>query len=87
MEYCSGGELFDRIKKESHISEAIAAHYMSQILEGVAYCHSKLIVHGDLKPENIVFDNESLSSPLKIIDFGSSSIYKSHKALHQKQKL
>lgn len=49
---------------------------MIQILEGIFYCHSKDIIHGDLKPENIIFKDTQSSSPLKIIDFGSSSIYK-----------
>ena len=42
-----------------------------QILRGVKFLHEKNIVHGDLKPENIVFsDNECKN--LKIADLGNS---------------
>ncbi|KAM3132738.1 hypothetical protein pb186bvf_015166 [Paramecium bursaria] len=68
-EYLSGGELFSKIKQNSHFSERITADYMRQILRAVSHCHEKQIVHRDLKPENIIFSNEW---QLKIIDFGTS---------------
>ena len=40
-------------------SEQVAADYIKQVLSGVTYCHSKLIVHRDIKPENCVFDSKS----------------------------
>lgn len=43
--FCSGGELFDRIKSMSNFSEKIAADYMRQILSAVVYCHYRKIVH------------------------------------------
>lgn len=44
---------------------------MTKLLEGVAYLHANNIVHGDLKPNNIILkDKKSLS--IKIIDFGFS---------------
>lgn len=71
-EYIDGGELFDYIIKSKLLSEPIAAHFMRQILSGVAYCHSKKIVHRDIKPENLLLDRESPEAILKIIDFGTS---------------
>ena len=65
-EYCSGGELFDRIKSMSNFSEKIAADYLKQILSAVVYCHSKKIVHRDLKPENLIFDSTSSKATLKV---------------------
>ena len=44
-EFCSGGELFDRILKMKRFSEAEAAHLMKQVLSAVTYCHAKSIVH------------------------------------------
>lgn len=41
-----------------------------QIVRGVAYLHSRKVMHRDLKSENILFDPESLE--IKIIDFNSA---------------
>ena len=41
-------------------------------MSAIAYCHSKGIVHRDMKLENILFATESADSPIKIIDFGLS---------------
>lgn len=34
------------------------------------YCHNSNIVHKDIKPENILFKDNSLVSEVKLIDFG-----------------
>jgi calcium-dependent protein kinase len=76
-ELCTGGELFDRIiaktqSVEGHYSEQDAASLIRDILDAIAYCHSKEIVHRDLKPENFLFLTEAEDAPIKIIDFGLS---------------
>ena len=45
--------------------------YMKQILQGMAFVHSKHISHRDLKPENILLRHPKRSG-VKVIDFGSS---------------
>ena len=40
-----------------------------QMIEGLAYLHSRKIIHGDLKPGNIVIN---WRSQLKICNFGSA---------------
>lgn len=82
-EHIAGGELFDFILKSRMLSEPIAAHFMRQILSGVAYCHSNNIVHRDLKPENLLLETEGADATLKIIDFGTS-IIKSNDVLTQR---
>ncbi|EAS04135.3 calcium-dependent kinase (macronuclear) [Tetrahymena thermophila SB210] len=72
-EYCTGGELFERIKDVSPFTEKVAAGYMKQILSAISYCHINNIVHRDLKPENILFDSKATNSNLKVIDFGAST--------------
>ncbi len=74
---CTGGELFDRIiaktqSPEGHYSEHDAASLVRDILDAIAYCHSKGIVHRDLKPENFLFATKDDTAPIKIIDFGLS---------------
>lgn len=73
LELCSGGELFDRVA-QARYSEAAAATVVRQIASGLRALHAANIVHRDLKPENCLFLDESESSPLKIMDFGLSSV-------------
>ncbi|CAD8125723.1 unnamed protein product [Paramecium sonneborni] len=72
-EYCEGGELFEKIKLVSILTEKQIANFMKQILSAVSYCHQKGIVHRDLKPENILFDQKHDQASIKIIDFGASA--------------
>ena len=50
MELCEGGELFDRLIEESHLTEPAVQTIMRQVFGAVAHCHDKHIVHRDLKP-------------------------------------
>ncbi|KAJ4979640.1 hypothetical protein NE237_010420 [Protea cynaroides] len=74
LELCSGGELFDRIVEQDQYSEAEAAAVIRQISNGLYAIHRANIIHRDLKPENCLFLNNSETSPLKIMDFGVSSV-------------
>jgi serine/threonine protein kinase len=44
--------------------------FVTQLLEGLSFLHSLLIVHGDIRPKNVLFD---LNYCVKIADFGLSS--------------
>ncbi|KAD4586493.1 hypothetical protein R6Q59_035190 [Mikania micrantha] len=74
LELCSGGELFDRIVSQERYSEAEAAKVVQQIASGLAALHRANVIHRDLKPENCLFLDKSKDSPLKIMDFGLSSV-------------
>ncbi|XP_077226400.1 calcium and calcium/calmodulin-dependent serine/threonine-protein kinase-like [Tasmannia lanceolata] len=74
LELCSGGELFDRIVAQERYTEAGAAAVVRQIASGLGALHRANIIHRDLKPENCLFLNSSVNSPLKIMDFGLSSV-------------
>ena len=75
-EYCSGGEMFERIQKNNSFSEKQAASYMKQILSAIVYLHEKGIVHRDLKAENLLFENDDDDAQIKLIDFGVSTVIK-----------
>lgn len=47
--------------------EEVIKSFLYQLLKGVAYCHSKLVLHRDLKPQNLLI---SRRGQLKIADFG-----------------
>lgn len=74
LELCSGGELFDRIVAQERYREVEAAQVVKQIASGLDALHKASIVHRDLKPENCLFLDSSDRSPLKIMDFGLSSV-------------
>jgi calcium-dependent protein kinase len=72
MEYCTGGELLERILNKKTFSELESAELIFKISSAISHCHSQGIVHRDLKPENILFESKADFSDLKIIDFGLS---------------
>jgi len=80
-EYCTGGELFDRIIEVRNFSEGQAARVLYQVLSAIAYCHEHKIVHRDLKPENILLETDQPDAGIKIIDFGVSAIFNEEKPL------
>lgn len=47
---------------------------MRQVFSALWYIHSKNIIHRDLKPENILYSNSSVHSPIKLIDWGFSTM-------------
>ncbi|CAI9091424.1 OLC1v1026457C1 [Oldenlandia corymbosa var. corymbosa] len=76
MEFCAGGELFDRIIQRGHYTERKAAELTRTIVGVVEACHSLGVMHRDLKPENFLFVNQREDSLLKTIDFGLSIFFK-----------
>lgn len=74
MEYASGGELKGYLKKRGKLDEDESIEIFYQLIDAVNYCHSKWIVHWDLKLNNIVFAKPN-SREIRIVDFGISGIH------------
>ena len=67
MEYISGGNLQNFVRKRRKLCEKTARILYRQLIQGIKYIHSKGIVHRDIKLENILLD---LNNIVKICDFG-----------------
>ncbi|XP_077311968.1 ribosomal protein S6 kinase alpha-4-like isoform X2 [Lithobates pipiens] len=70
MELLDGGELLDRIKKQSRFSEIEASSLMRSLVSAVCHMHEAGVVHRDLKPENLLLSSPGEDAVLKVIDFG-----------------
>ncbi|XP_012936233.2 peripheral plasma membrane protein CASK [Aplysia californica] len=74
FEYMDGADLcFEIVKRASSgfvYSEAVASHYLRQILEALRYCHTNNIIHRDLKPHCVLLASTENSAPVKLGGFG-----------------
>ncbi|XP_027831029.1 serine/threonine-protein kinase Nek8 isoform X3 [Ovis aries] len=77
MEYAPGGTLAEFIQKRcnSLLEEETILHFFVQILLALHHVHSHLILHRDLKTQNILLDKHRMV--VKIGDFGISKILSS----------
>jgi calcium-dependent protein kinase len=81
MEYCKGGELFDKItnSKNGVFMENDAKKIMKKLLLAINHCHGINIAHRDIKPENIMYGADG---EVKLIDFGLAKSQKKKQTMH-----
>ena len=71
----TGPSLEKVLSRSGALSPSSAFEYLNAIGEGLSYAHSKGIVHGDLKPRNILLADERLGSEaIRTTDFGLAAI-------------
>ncbi|OBA28027.1 Pkinase-domain-containing protein, partial [Hanseniaspora valbyensis NRRL Y-1626] len=69
MDLVEGGDLMDFIAENGSIEEEACCEIAFQILQAVKYMHERNITHRDLKPDNILIEQDS-PVLIKITDFG-----------------
>jgi serine/threonine protein kinase/ActR/RegA family two-component response regulator len=67
MQWCSGGSLDDLIRIRGRLDVLSGTEMVIQCARALASAQVKGIVHRDIKPKNIMFDDEGR---IKIVDFG-----------------
>ena len=68
MPYVEGESLRSRLKRETHLPIADALRITREVATGLAYAHRHGVVHRDIKPDNVLFqDGQAV-----LADFGIS---------------
>ena len=70
LEYVKGKDLFDVRSELGQISEEQAKFYAASLIVTLEYLHDRSIIHRDVKPENVLIDEEGY---IKLIDFGAAN--------------
>jgi len=66
-----GETLESVVHREGKLSPGLAARYLSQTAEGLELCHQHGIIHGLLKPSNLIIGTDQ---QVRILDFGIGSL-------------
>ena len=84
LEYCPNGTLENYVKKHLEmnkgsiipIEQGFVIKVFREILNALIYLKAKGVIHRDIKPDNILFDE---NYNVKISDFGISALYRNNK--------
>ena len=68
MEYIRGKSLALLIAEEGRLPPAVAARIAEQILAALGHAHREGIIHRDVKPGNVLLDDQN--ALVKLVDFG-----------------
>jgi len=69
MELCSG-ELFEQLQTRGRYTEGDAAAVTRTLLATIQFCHSRGVMHRDVKLENVLLASQGSCTDVKLIDFG-----------------
>jgi serine/threonine protein kinase len=71
IDFLNGGELFTYLRQTQRFDENRTRIYAAELVVALSYLHDNGIIYRDLKPENVLLDNEG---HIKITDFGLSKL-------------
>jgi serine/threonine-protein kinase len=81
MQHLSGGSVRDRLTARGAFDVADAVRVMAQAADALGHLHAQGIIHGDVKPDNLLFDD---GGDVKLVDFGIARIATTTGALDAK---
>ena len=67
MDLLLGGDLRYHLSRRRKFSENVTKFFIACLVNALDHVHEAGVVHRDVKPENLVFDNEGY---LRLTDFG-----------------
>lgn len=74
MEYIEGVDLGLLLPRGRTMDGPRALQLMLQIVDAVAYAHTRGVVHRDLKPENVIITKTGRRESIKLLDFGMAKL-------------
>ena len=67
MEYVPGRSLKALVREQGPLDPVVAIDIVTQILQAAKFAHAKGVIHRDLKPHNVILDEEGRA---RVTDFG-----------------
>lgn len=66
MEACLGGEVWSLLRDRAFFDDSTACFITACVVEALDYLHRRNIVYRDLKPENLMLDNQGFVKMVSI---------------------
>src|ERR1700740_574569 len=67
MEYVPGRSLKELVREQGPLDPGVAIDIVTQILQAARFAHARGVIHRDLKPHNVILDEEGRA---RVTDFG-----------------
>jgi beta-lactam-binding protein with PASTA domain/predicted Ser/Thr protein kinase len=67
MEYVPGRSLKELVREQGALDSVVAIDIVTQILQAARFAHARGVIHRDLKPHNVILDEEGRA---RVTDFG-----------------
>ena len=83
MDYISGYSMSSRLRKREYLTVGECIRILKAMLRALAVAHSHGVIHGDIKPANIMYD--SVHDTYILTDFGAA--YSDRRARHNERKI
>jgi tRNA A-37 threonylcarbamoyl transferase component Bud32 len=75
MDFVEGESLADRIVRRGPLPEAEVLASAGQLLSALAYCHTRGVIHRDIKPQNVIIQPDGRAV---LVDFGLVKLWDPH---------
>jgi tRNA A-37 threonylcarbamoyl transferase component Bud32 len=83
MDYISGYSMSSRLRKREYLTVGECIRILKAMLRALAVAHSHGVIHGDIKPANIMYD--SVHDTYILTDFGAA--YSDRRARYNERKI